>query len=116
MFKAVITRGDEFRTGMVGYATDGDRVYLAISDGECEEEIYPNTMGMNSGKHDSNGKHIYAFDVIANEHGDEFVVNYDAERCAFILNHAESGEFFSYLGLLNSKDITIVNNIFSKED
>lgn len=119
MFKAICKADSKARTGMIGYLTMGmtNEVYLAISDGDGEyEEIYPDTIGMNSGKHDKNGRHIYSFDVIKVNSGDEFIVEYDSSRCAFIVSTISDKSFMGYLGLLSSDSIEIVGNLFTGEE
>ena len=119
MFKAICKAAKKARTGMVGYFTmeTTNEVYLAISDGNNEyEEIYPDTIGMNSGKHDKNGRHIYSFDVIKVNSGDEFIVEYDSSRCAFVLSTISDKSFMGYLGLLSSDSIEVVGNLFTGEE
>ena len=101
---------------MIGYLTMGmtNEVFLAISDGDGEyEEIYPDTIGMNSGKLDKNGRHIYSFDVVKVNSGDEFIVEYDSSRCAFVIFTISDKIFMGYLGLLPSDSIEIVGNLLT---
>lgn len=119
MFKAICKADSKARTGMIGYLTMGmtNEVYLAISDGDGEyEEIYPDTIGMNSGKHDKNGRHIYSFDVIKVNSGDEFIVEYDTSRCAFVISNLSDRLFMGYLGLLSYDSIEVVGNLFTGEE
>jgi hypothetical protein len=120
MFKAICMADSKARTGMIGYLTMGmtNEVFLAISDGDGEyEEIDPNTIGINSGKNDKNGRHIYSFDVVKVNSGDEFIVKYDIGRCAFVVSTISSDmTFMGYLGLLPSDSLEIVGNLFTGEE